>query len=148
MKVRAARAADVGTADVTIVPLFDDLAPPAGLGRRSREIVARMAREHRASERYQVSTHVGLGREGRIVMVGAGARADHDTERARGIASAGIRSLWRTDMRSVALHVAADGIGEERAPSRRRSRGSASRCGAPKRTGPTPATAASRRWTR
>ncbi len=115
MKVRAARAADVGTADVTIVPLFDDLAPPAGLGRRSREIVARMAREHRASERYQVSTHVGLGREGRIVMVGAGARADHDTERARGIASAGIRSLWRTDMRSVALHVAADGIGEERA---------------------------------
>ena len=46
MKLRTARAGDAGTGDVTIVPLFDDLTPPAGLGRTTRAIVERMAREH------------------------------------------------------------------------------------------------------
>jgi len=115
MKLRTARASDAGTGDVTIVPLFDDLRPPAGLGRTTRAIVERMAREHGASRLYRVFTHVGSDREGRIVAIGAGARADYDAERARGIASAGIKSLWRTDVKSVAVHAAADRIGEERA---------------------------------
>ena len=49
MKLRSARAADAGSSDVTVVPLFDDLTPPAGLGRGVRAIVERMGREHRAS---------------------------------------------------------------------------------------------------
>jgi len=115
MKLRIARAADAGTGDVTIVPLFDDLAPPSGLGRGGRAIVTRMAGEHRSSRLYRVMTHVGSDREGRLVVVGAGTRAEYDAERARGVASAGIRSLWRTDAKSVVIHAAADGIGDERA---------------------------------
>ncbi|HEY8657169.1 MAG TPA: leucyl aminopeptidase [Candidatus Limnocylindria bacterium] len=115
MKFRTARPADAGTADVTIVPLFEDLAPPAGLRRSARAIVERMAREHGASLLYRVATHVGGDRDGRVVVVGAGRRAAYDTERARGVASAGIRSLWRTDAKSVAIAAAADGIGDERA---------------------------------
>jgi len=115
MKLRTARAADAGTGDVTIIPLFDDLAPPPGLGRAARTIVERMAGEHRASLLYTVFTHVGSGREGRVVVVGAGTRAAYDTERARGVASAGIKSLWRTDTKSVVIHAAADRIGGARA---------------------------------
>ena len=115
MKFRTARAADVGPADVTIVPLFDDLTPPAGLARSTRAIVERMAREHGVSTLYRVLTHVGSERDGRIVVVGAAKRAEYEGERARAIASAGIRSLWRTDAKSVAIHAAADGIGDERA---------------------------------
>ena len=114
MKFRTARPADAA-AEVTIVPLFDDLAPPAGLGRAARGIVERMAREHGASLLYRVATHVGGERDGRIVVVGAGRRSAYDSERACGVASAGIKSLWRTDAKSVVIHAAADGIGDERA---------------------------------
>ena len=115
MKLRSARAADAGSSDVTVVPLFDDLTPPAGLGRGVRAIVERMGREHRASRLYTVATHVGAERDGRIVLVGAGARSEYDTERARGVASAAIRSLWRTDARTVVIHAADDRIGVARA---------------------------------
>jgi len=115
MKLRTARAADAGTGDATIVPLFDDLTPPVGLGRAARAIVVRMAREHRAGRLYSVVTHLGSEREGRIVTVGAGARAAYDTERARGVASAGVKSLWRSEAKTVVIHAAADRIGDSRA---------------------------------
>ncbi|MEA2661273.1 MAG: leucyl aminopeptidase [Chloroflexota bacterium] len=115
MKFRAARAADAAQADATIVPLFDDKEAPRSLPRAKRTIVERLAGERGAATLYNVFTHVGGERDGRIVIVGAGKRAEYDAERARNIASAGIKSLWRTDAKTVAIHVDATAIGEPRA---------------------------------
>ena len=45
----------------------------------------------------------------------AGSPADLDAERARNIASAGVRALWRASVRKVAIAIAADSLGEDRA---------------------------------
>src|SRR5437763_15643934 len=115
MKFRSVRPADAASAEVTIVPLFDDKQAPRTLPRGKRAIVERLAAERGASTLYNVFTHVGGDREGRVVVVGAGKRADYDAERARNIASAGIKSLWKTDAKTVAIHVDATSIGEARA---------------------------------
>src|SRR5438270_1858370 len=112
MKFRAVKAADAATADVSIVPLFDDKQIAKTLPRGKRAIVERLAAERGASTLYNVFTHVGGDRDGRVVVVGAGKRADYDAERARSIASAGIKSLWKTDAKTVAIHVDPTSIGE------------------------------------
>ncbi|MHB8631691.1 MAG: leucyl aminopeptidase family protein, partial [Candidatus Limnocylindria bacterium] len=115
MRFRAVRPADMAPADVTIVPLFDDRQAPKGLSRGRRAIVERLGGERGAASLYNVLTHVGGATDGRVVVVGAGKRAEYDAERARNIASAGIKSLWRTDAKTVALHVDPTTIGEQRA---------------------------------
>ena len=115
MKFRAVRPAAAGTAAVTIVPLFDDKQAPPALPRGKRAIVERLAAEHGATTLYTVLTDIGADKDGRIVVVGAGKRADYDAERARNIASAGIKSLWKTDAKTVAIFVDGTAIGEPRA---------------------------------
>ena len=115
MKFRSVRPADAGATDVTIVPLFDDQGVPKGLARPKRSIVERVAKERGATTLYNVFTHVGGDHEGRIVVVGAGKRADHDVERARNIASAGVRSLWKTDAKTVTIVADPERIGAQRA---------------------------------
>jgi leucyl aminopeptidase len=115
MKFRAVRPSEAAQADVTIVPLFDDKQAPKALARGKRAIVERLARERGSSTLYSVFTHVGGDRDGRLVIVGAGKRAEYDAERARNIASAGIKSLWKSDAKTVAIHVDATKIGEQRA---------------------------------
>jgi leucyl aminopeptidase len=115
MKFRAVRPADVRASEVTIVPLFDDKQVPKGLARSTRAIVERLAAERGAAVLYNVVTHVGAAKDGRVVVVGAGKRAEYDAERARNIASAGIKSLWKTDAKSAAIWVDGTGIGGPRA---------------------------------
>ena len=115
MKFRAVRPIDAASADVTIVPLFDDKEAPRSLSRSKRTIVERLAAERGATSLYNVLTHVGGGKDARIVVVGAGKKREYDAERARNIASAGIKSLWKTDARTVAIHVDAAAIGGPRA---------------------------------
>ena len=115
MNFRAVKAADAATADVSIVPLFDDRRPPQTLARGKRAIVERLAAERGATTLYNVLTHVGGDREGRIVVVGAGKRAEYDAERARNIASAGIKSLWKTDAKTAAIFADGTTIGDARA---------------------------------
>src|SRR6266542_2924864 len=115
MKFRAVRPSDAAQADVTIVPLFDDKRAPKALARGKRAIVERLAGERGASSLYNVFTHVGGDKDGRVVIVGAGKRAEYDAERARNIASAGIKSLWKTDAKTVAIYPDATSIGEQRA---------------------------------
>ncbi len=114
MKFRAVRAADLAGADVSIVPLFEDKQASPALPRAKRAVVERLGGERGAATLYNVFTHVGGGRDGRIVVVGAGKRAEYDAERARNVAAAGIKSLWRTDAKTVAIYVDATAIGEAR----------------------------------
>jgi leucyl aminopeptidase len=115
MKFRAVRPADASAAEVTIVPLFEDKQAPRSLARGKRAIVERLAGERGASSLYNVFTHVGGDKDGRVVVVGAGKRAEYDAERARNIASAGIKSLWKTDAKTATIYVDASTIGEQRA---------------------------------
>ena len=122
MKFRAARPAAIGKVDAIIVPLQSDGGVPAGLPRGVRTIVDRIAKsEAEAGRLYGVTTHQA---EPRIVVVGMGKASELDTERARNIAAAGIKSLWRSSAKRVALFVAGVGapgrgatgaLGEDRA---------------------------------
>jgi len=112
MKFRAVRPSQVGAVDAVIVPLFQDAPPPKWLPRATRSTIERIAKTERGTGRlFGVNTHHA---EPRLVLVGAGKTADFDMERARRVASAGIRALWRANVRSVAIAVASARVGEER----------------------------------
>ena len=103
MKFRAVRPSQVGAVDAVIVPLFQDAPPPKWLPRATRSTIERIAKTERGTGRlFGVNTHHA---EPRLVLVGAGKSADFDMERARRVASAGIRALWRANVRSVAIAV-------------------------------------------
>jgi len=113
MKFRAARPAAIGRVDAIIVPLATDGGAPAGLPRGVRAIVDRIAKsEPGAGRLYGVTAHHG---EPRVVVVGMGKGGELDTERARNVASAGMKSLWRSNAKRVALVVPQGALGEDRA---------------------------------
>ncbi|HKY50686.1 MAG TPA: leucyl aminopeptidase [Candidatus Limnocylindria bacterium] len=113
MKFRAIRASALGQVDAIIVPLASDGRAPSGLPRAVKTVVDRVAKSQAGAGRpYGVTTHHG---EPLIVIVGAGRAADHDAERARNIAAAGTKSLWRSNARRLAVFITPNGLGEERA---------------------------------
>jgi len=113
MKFRAARPAAIGTVDAIVVPLASDTGAPSGLPRGVRTIVDRIAKtETGASRVYGVTTHQG---EPKIVVVGMGKASELDAERARNVAAAGIKSLWRSTAKRVAIVVPGGALSEERA---------------------------------
>ncbi|MGH2499178.1 MAG: leucyl aminopeptidase [Candidatus Limnocylindria bacterium] len=114
MKFRATPPREFADVDALIVPLFDDKRLPRGLTRASRSVAERMAGEAGATKLYGVQTHFGE-KTGRIVLVGAGKRAEYEAERARGIAATGIKSLWRSNARRVAVFVEPERVGAEQA---------------------------------
>ncbi len=113
MKFRAVRASALAGVDAIIVPLGSDGSAPPGLPRSVKTVVDRIAKGQTGAGRpYGVTAHHG---EPLIVVVGAGRAADYDAERARNIAAAGVKALWRSNVRKLALFIAPDGLGEERA---------------------------------
>jgi leucyl aminopeptidase len=113
MKFRAVRASALAQVDAIIVPLGSDGVVPAGLPRSVKTVVDRIAKGQAGAGRpYGVTSHHG---EPLIVVVGAGRAADYDAERARNIAAAGVKSLWRSNVKKLALFIAPNGLGEDRA---------------------------------
>jgi leucyl aminopeptidase len=113
MRFRAVRPSQLGKVDAIIVPLFAGGDPPAWLPRTTRAAITRLLKQEQGVTRlYGVNT---LHEEPRVVIVGAGKPGQLDAERARNIASAGVRALWRSSVRKVGIAIAADAIGEERA---------------------------------
>ena len=113
MKFRAVRASALGQVDAIIVPLSSDGGTPPGLPRSIKTVVDRIAKGQTGAGRpYGVTSHHG---EPLIVVVGAGRAADYDAERARNIAAAGVKSLWRSNVKKLAVFIAPNGLGEDRA---------------------------------
>jgi leucyl aminopeptidase len=113
MKFRAVRASALGQVDAIIVPLSSDGGTPTGLPRSVKTVVDRIAKgETGAGRPYGVTSHHG---DPLIVVVGAGRPADYDAERARNIAAAGVKSLWRSNVKKLALFITPNGLGEDRA---------------------------------
>src|SRR5438128_994542 len=114
MKFRAVRPAAIGGVDVVIVPLASDGSAPSGLPRAVKTVVDRIAKSETGAGRTYGVTPSYAG-DPRVVVVGIGKRADLDTERARNFASAGVKSLWRSNAKRVAIVVPDGPVGEERA---------------------------------
>jgi leucyl aminopeptidase len=116
MRFRSARLAEVGAVDALIVPMFERGSAPEKLPRRIRSAVDQVHREVGGRRLYATATQVGgAGLPGRIVTVNAGRAREWSVERARNVAAAGVKSLWSSTARSVAIAVAADGVPLERA---------------------------------
>ncbi len=113
MKIRAVRPGEAGEVDAIVVPLQSEGKAPTALPRAVRAAVERIAKNvHAASRAYAVNVHHA---DPVVVVVGAGRPDELDAERARNIAAAGVKALWRTDAKKVAIVVPAGAIGEERA---------------------------------
>ena len=113
MKFRAVRPTQLGSVDAIVVPLFVDTPPPSWLSRATRAAIGRLQKtEHGTTRLYAVNTIHG---EPRVVLVGGGKPSELDAERARNIASAGVRALWRSSLRKVAFALSPGTIGDERA---------------------------------
>ena len=111
MKLRAVRPSAIGSVDAIIVPLASDGSAPAGLARSTKTIVDRIAKaEAGAGRLYGVTpSHTP---DLRIVVVGMGKATELDAERTRNIAAAGIKSLWRSNAKRVAIFVPAGALDE------------------------------------
>ena len=101
MKFRSVKQSDIPAADAIVVPLFDDRSIPKALDRSVRAVVERIAKENEAARLYTVSSHIGDAT--RVVVVGAGKRGEFDGQRARRVASAALKSLWRSRTKRLAL---------------------------------------------
>src|SRR5919201_1764777 len=113
MKFRAVRPKQLGSVDGLVVPVFANEPPSRTLPRATTNLIARIQKTEEGTTRlYAVTTHHG---EPRVVLVGGGKLAELNAERARNIASAGIRSLWRSSLRKVGIVVGDGPIGDERA---------------------------------
>ena len=113
MKFRAVRPNALGTLDAIVVPLSSDGTTPSGLPRAVKTVVDRIAKaETGAGRLYGVTTHHG---DPRVVVVGIGRASELDAERAHNFAAAGIKSLWRSNVKRVAIVLPQGAIGEDRA---------------------------------
>ncbi len=112
MKFRAVRPAAIGKVDATIVPLASDGSTPAGLPRSVKTSVDRIAKSEAGAGRlYGVTTTHG---DSRVIVVGIGRGSELDTERVRNYASAGVRSLWRSNAKRIAIVLPDGGPGPAR----------------------------------
>jgi leucyl aminopeptidase len=113
MKFRAVRPAAIGKVDATIVPLASDGSTPAGLPRSVKTTIDRIAKSETGAGRlYGVTTSHG---DSRVVVVGIGRAGELDTERVLNYASAGVRSLWRSNAKRIAIVLPDGGPGPDRA---------------------------------
>ena len=113
MKFRAVRPNALGTPDAIVVPLSSDGTTPTGLPRTVKTVVDRIAKaEIGAGRLYGVTTHHG---DPRVIVVGIGRASELDAERAHNFAAAGIKSLWRSNVKRVAIVLPQGGVGEDRA---------------------------------
>jgi leucyl aminopeptidase len=117
VKFRSARPSEIGDVDALIVPIFEKGAAPAGLPRGLRAAIERVHKEAGGSRLYNPTTHIG-GERGiptRLVIVNAGDPAEWSVERARNVASAGVKALWRSTAKKAAVVVVPGSLGAERA---------------------------------
>ena len=119
MRFKAARPAEAAEADALIVPVFStdpasaDGKAPEILPRALRAMIERVHRENGGRRLYVSATHVGgeRGLPTRTVIVNAGAADAWSVERARNVAAAGVKTLWRSTAKKVAVVLLPGAIG-------------------------------------
>ena len=105
MQFRTVSSIDGEQLDAVIVPVFKEgdaaTSTPADL----KELAEWVARESGPPRLFAVNTHLrrGEGAGMRLVVVSAGTRADFDVQRAWQVASAGVKSLWQSTAKRIAV---------------------------------------------
>jgi leucyl aminopeptidase len=98
--------------DALIVPVFKDGEAPTGLPADIRAEAEWVARESGPQKVFTALTHLRTqGDALRLVVVAAGTREEYDVERARNVVSAGVRALWLSTARRIAVALAVDDLG-------------------------------------
>ena len=111
MRFRPVSTLDRADYDALIVPVFRDDGAPASLPSEERALAEWVAAEHGEQKLYTVLSHLHRGDSdsptSRLLVVSAGARDEFDGERARNVVAAGVRALWQSTTRRLAVAVPA-----------------------------------------
>ena len=103
MQFRTVSSLDGEQLDAVIVPVFKEgdaaVAAPAEL----RELAEWVAREGGSRKIFTATTHLDRENATRIVVVAAGSRDDYDVQRSWRVASAGVRALWQSTAKRIAV---------------------------------------------
>ncbi len=105
MRFHTTTVAALKSADALILPLFEEgTAEIRGLGRGLQSAYERAAQDDATRLAYHRRVQLlDRGSVGRLVVVNAGKRSEFNVERARRVVSTGVRALWDTKVRSVAV---------------------------------------------
>ncbi len=119
MQFRTMAEADLEALDAVIVPVFKDGSGPPTLAPEVRQLAEWIARESGPQKLFTPITHLRQAGEGatangatRLIVVAAGERDDDDAERARNVAGAGVRALWRSTTRRLGVALDIDRLDE------------------------------------
>src|SRR5688572_5377048 len=106
---------DLESLDAVIVPVFADGAAPAGLPGDIGRMAEWVAAQAGPAKAFTPTTHLRENERGatRLVVVAAGRREEWDAERARRVASAGVRALWQSTARSVGVALETTELGTD-----------------------------------
>jgi leucyl aminopeptidase len=99
--------------DALIVPVFKEGDAASAAPDDVRQQAEWVAHESGARKLLTPTTHLQAGAEGaptRLVVVAAGKRAEYDIQRAWQVVSAGVRALWQSTARRVAVVVEAEAL--------------------------------------
>ena len=106
MQFRTVAAPDGTQLDALIVPVFKEGGAASGTPAADRETAEWVAREQGALKLFSTATHLRQrdgGAATRLVVVAAGRREEYDIQRAWEAVSAGIRALWSSTTKTVAV---------------------------------------------
>ena len=99
--------------DALIVPVFKEGNAASAAPDDVRQQAEWVARESGARKLFGSTTHLQEGSDGgptRLVVVAAGKRDEFDIQRAWQVVSSGVRSLWQSTARRIAVVVEADAL--------------------------------------
>jgi len=117
LQFRTVSQPELDALDALIVPVYSDGTAPPGLAEDARQTAEWVAAQSGPVKTYTATTHLRQTENGatRVVVVAAGRREEFGMERARRVASAGIRALWLSTARRVAIALDVEELGADAA---------------------------------
>ena len=96
--------------DAVIVPVFKEGDAPQAAPSDIKEVAEWVAEESGQRKVFTATTHLQRDGAGRLVVVAAGDREGYDIQRAWQVVSAGVRALWQSTAKRIAVVVEAEAI--------------------------------------
>jgi hypothetical protein len=106
LQFRTVAALDGTQLDAMIVPVFKEGGVASGAPQADRDTAEWVMREQGSAKIFSVATHLRPNDSGqitRLVVVNAGRREDYDIQRAWEVVSAGVRALWASTTKTIAV---------------------------------------------
>ncbi|HEY7599598.1 MAG TPA: leucyl aminopeptidase [Candidatus Limnocylindrales bacterium] len=113
MHFRTVTSLDPGAIDALIVAVDRDGNALGGPPDAERQLAEWVARESGPAKLFTTRTHLRESGDAatRLVVVAAGRRAEYDRERARNVVSAGVKALWHSTTRRLAIVLDDESLG-------------------------------------